>query len=362
MESMVTFDNFENVYKGKTVLITGHTGFKGAWLSIWLKELGANVVGYSLEPYTDKDIYVLSNLKHKITSIIGDIRDKENLQKVFEEYKPEYVFHLAAQPLVIESYINPVYTYETNIMGTINILECIRNSESVKVSIIVTSDKCYENKEQFWGYREIDNLGGFDPYSASKGATEIIVNSYRHSFMNINDFNKHKKSISSVRAGNVIGGGDWQKNRIVPDCIKSIENDRAIYIRNPHSVRPWQHVLEPLRGYILLGERMTKNPQMYSGSFNFAPNLNSVVTVEKLANLLVDYYGKGNIEKDTNKNNNYYESKVLNLDISKSYFMLDWYPKLDISQTVKFTVDWYKNYNCNVYDLCVKQIENYIKK
>lgn len=357
------FDKFENVYKNKTVLVTGHTGFKGSWLSIWLKELGANVIGYSLEPYTEKDIYVLSNLKNKITSIIGDIRDREKLEKVFEEYKPEYVFHLAAQPIVIESYIDPVYTHETNIMGTINVLECIRKYESVKVGIFITSDKCYENKEQFWGYRENDSLGGLDPYSASKGASEIVINSYRHSFMNANNFNEHKKAISSVRAGNVIGGGDWQKNRIIPDCIKALENNESIYLRNPKSIRPWQYVLEPLRGYILLGEKMTKNPQQFSSSFNFAPNLDSVVTVEKLADLVVGYYGNGNIEKNLTSDNSYYESKVLNLDISKSYFMLDWYPKLNIAETVNYTIDWYKNYNKgNVYDLCVEQIKRYTKK
>ncbi len=362
MEEMVKSNNFNNIYKGKNVLITGHTGFKGAWLSIWLKELGANVIGYSLEPYTNKDLYVLSKLNKHIIEIIGDIRDRKKLEEVFEKYQPEYVFHLAAQPLVIESYIDPVYTFETNIMGTINILECIRKTNATKVGILVTSDKCYENKEQVWGYRENDNLGGFDPYSASKGSAEIIINSYRHSFMNINDFEKHNKSIASVRAGNVIGGGDWQKNRIIPDCIKAIENNETIYLRNPLSIRPWQYVLEPLRGYLLLGEKMTNEPKKYSDCFNFAPNLSSVINVEKLANLLVSSYGECKIEKNKNISE-YYESSVLNLDISKAYFKLDWYPKLDIENTIKYTVDWYKNYKeNNVYDLCVNQILKYINE
>lgn len=361
MEKLELLENFKNIYKNKTVLVTGHTGFKGAWLSIWLKSLGANVIGYSLAPYTCKDIYVLSNLKEHIIETIGDIRDRDKLKKVFDKNKPEYVFHLAAQPLVIQSYLDPIYTYETNVMGTLNILECIRESKSVKIGIFSTSDKCYENKEQFWGYRENDKLGGLDPYSSSKSAAEIVINSYRHSFMNPINYDEHKKAIASVRAGNVIGGGDWQKNRIVPDCIKSLEENKDIILRNPNSVRPWQYVLEAIRGYLLLGQKMMEEPKIYSTSFNFAPTLNSVINVEKLSNLLIKYYKNEDININYNNfSNNLYESKILNLDISKAYFMLNWYPKLSIEDCVKYTVQWYKNYkNGDIYNFCLKQIKDY---
>ncbi|WP_304180859.1 CDP-glucose 4,6-dehydratase [Leptotrichia trevisanii] len=228
---------FNGVYKGKTVLVTGHTGFKGSWLSIWLKELGANVIGYALDPYTQKDNFVFSGLENKIVDIRGDIRDKKHLKEVFDKYKPEFVFHLAAQPLVRLSYDNPVETYETNVMGTINVLECIRETPEVKIGIMITTDKCYENKEQIWGYRETDPLGGYDPYSSSKGAVEIAIGSWRSSYFNPKDYDKHGKSIASVRAGNVIGGGDWSLDRVIPDCIRALEKGEPINIRNPKAIK-----------------------------------------------------------------------------------------------------------------------------
>ena len=234
---------FNGVYKGKTVLVTGHTGFKGSWLSIWLNELGAEVIGYALDPYTKKDNFVLSGLENKIVDIRGDIRDKKHLKEVFDKYKPEFVFHLAAQPLVRLSYENPIETYEINVMGTINVLECIRETPEVKIGIMITTDKCYENKEQIWGYREIDSLGGYDPYSSSKGAAEIAISSWRSSYFNPKDYDKHGKSIASVRAGNVIGGGDWSLDRIIPDCIRALEKGEAISIRTCSGAIEWLFVI-----------------------------------------------------------------------------------------------------------------------
>ena len=251
-------DLFNDFYKGKRVLVTGHTGFKGSWLSIWLHELGTEVVGVALDPYSDKDNYVLSGIGKKIKADIrADIRDGENLKQIFAEYKPEIVFHLAAQPLVRLSYDIPVETYEANVMGTIHVMEAIRATESVKVGVMITTDKCYENKEQIWGYREDEPMGGYDPYSSSKGATEIAINSWRRSFFNPADYGKkHHVALASVRAGNVIGGGDWALDRIIPDCIRAIEADKTIEIRSPKAIRPWQHVLEPLGGYMLLASKM----------------------------------------------------------------------------------------------------------
>lgn len=364
MESMVIggrMKNFNNVYKGKRVLVTGHTGFKGSWLSIWLKELGAEVIGYSLEPYTEKDNFVLSHLSEKIVDIRGDIRERKHLREIFDKYQPEIVFHLAAQPLVRLSYDIPVETYETNLMGTINILEEIKNCENTKIGIMITTDKCYENKEQIWGYRENEAFGGYDPYSSSKGACEIVIQSWRNSFFNPKDYEKHGKSIASVRAGNVIGGGDWAKDRIVPDCIRALEEDRDIEIRSPKSIRPWEHVLEPLSGYLLLGQRMMEDPIKYCEGWNFGPNLDAIVNVWEVAEKIVKNYGKGNL-KDTSDPNALHEAKLLLLDITKSRFELGWKPTLIIDESIELTTEWYKRYiNEDVYQLCVEQINKFSK-
>ena len=353
---------FNNLYNGKKVLITGHTGFKGSWLTIWLKELGAEIIGYALDPYTERDNFVLSNISSKIIDIRGDIRDISKLKDVFETYKPEIVFHLAAQPLVRLSYEIPVETYEVNVMGTINVLECMRNSETASTGIMITTDKCYENKEQFWGYRENDPLGGYDPYSSSKGAAEIAINSWRQSYFNPKDYNKHKKSIASVRAGNVIGGGDWAKDRIIPDCIKALEKNDVINIRSPKSVRPWEHVLEPLSGYLLLGQKLIENPTKYSEAWNFGPALDSIISVWNVAEKLIEYYGKGEL-RDLSNPNEFHEATLLALDVSKAKFILGWESTLNIEETLKMTVDWYKRYeNENVYDVCLEQIKYFIQK
>lgn len=349
-------------WKNKTVLVTGHTGFKGSWLSIWLNEMGVKVIGYGLEPYTDRDNFVLSNISQKIIDVKGDIRDSEKLQNVFKQYKPEIVFHLAAQPLVILSYEQPKQTYETNVIGTLNVLECIRTNDYTKVGVMITTDKCYENKEQIWGYRENEAFGGYDPYSSSKACAEILISSYRNSYMNPNNYNKHGKSIASVRAGNVIGGGDWSKDRIIPDCIRAIEANKPIKIRNPEAVRPWQHVLEPLSGYIMLAEKMYNSGEKYAEGWNFGPNLDSIITVWEMGKILIEKYQKGILEDISNKDE-LHEAKLLSLDIAKARFILGWKPKMNIEQTIEMTVDWYKRYReKDIYDLCTEHIEEYVNK
>ena len=327
-----------DTYKNKKVLVTGHTGFKGSWLAIWLNMLGADVAGYAFDPKTRKDNFVVTGIKNNIKDIRGDINDQEHLFKTFKKEKPEIVFHLAAQPLVFSSYENPLETFNTNTIGTANILEAIRYSDSVHTGIMITSDKCYENKETFWGYRENDALGGHDPYSASKGAAEMIINSYRKSFMAQNE-----KAIASARAGNVIGGGDWSKFRLVPDIIKALESDQPVELRNPESTRPWQHVLEPLGGYLLLGTKLIEDPQKYAEPWNFGPFPHHVKPVKNLVKKLIYYYGKG-YWKDVSKEQNLHENKLLTLDITKAITKLDWQPQLNLDETIQWTADWYKNY------------------
>ena len=351
---------FNDIYRGKTVLVTGHTGFKGSWLSIWLHEMGANVIGYSLDPYTEKDNFVLSNLSKKIIDIRGDVRDKNKLSEVFEKYEPEVVFHLAAQPLVRLSYDIPVETYEINVMGTINIMEEIKKCSKTKIGILITTDKCYENREQIWGYRENEPMGGYDPYSSSKGACEIAINSWRNSFFNPKDYENHGKSIASVRAGNVIGGGDWAKDRIIPDCIRSLENNGIIEIRMPKAIRPWEHVLEPLSGYLLLGQKMLESPKEYCEGWNFGPNLDAIVPVWEVATKVTEYYGSG-ILKDSSNPKSLHEANLLLLDITKARVKLGWEPTLTIYDSISLTTDWYKRYkNEDVYQLCLEQIEKFI--
>lgn len=354
----LTFNNF---YKGKRILITGHTGFKGSWLSVWLHELGAEVIGVAKDPITQKDNYVLSGVGEKIKADLrADIRDGQRMKEIFQEYKPEIVFHLAAQPLVRLSYEIPVETYETNVLGTINILEAIRMTDSVKVGIMITTDKCYENKEQVWGYRENEPMGGYDPYSSSKGAAEIAINSWRRSFFNPEQYEIHGKSIASVRAGNVIGGGDWALDRIIPDCIRALEANKPIEIRSPKAIRPWQHVLEPLSGYMLLAQKMWDEPVKYCEGWNFGPHLESIIPVWNVASMVIENYGKGEL-KDLSDPNALHEAKLLILDISKARFQLGWEPKMNIEQCVALTVNWYKSYSRGkVYNLCVEQIEKYI--
>lgn len=361
-ESMI--DIFHNFYKGKRILVTGHTGFKGSWLSIWLHELGAEVVGIGRDPYSERDNFVLSCVGKKINADIrADIRDGEKMKEIFSEYQPEIVFHLAAQPLVRLSYEIPVETYQTNVMGTINIMEAIRATGSVKVGVMITTDKCYDNKEQMRGYKEDDPLGGYEPYSSSKGACEIAIQSWRRSFFNPDDYDKkHHVSLASVRAGNVIGGGDWAKDRIIPDCIRALEAGKPIEIRCPKAVRPWEHVLEPLSGYLLLAQKMWENPTEYCEGWNFGPEQGAVLTVWEIATAIIENFGYGEL-KDVSDPNALHEAKRLMLDITKAKDRLGWKPRLDAKQCIGLTSDWYKNYQKeDVYQLCIKEIETFVKQ
>lgn len=351
-------------YKGKRVLVTGHTGFKGSWLSIWLCQMGAEVVGIGLDPASEKDNYVLSGVgKHMLADLRADIRDAEAMKALFAQYRPEIVFHLAAQPLVRLSYEIPAETYQTNVMGTVNVMEAIRATDSVKVAVMVTTDKCYDNIEQLRGYKETDPFGGYDPYSSSKGACEIAIQSWRRSFFNPADYGtKHHVSIASVRAGNVIGGGDWSRDRIIPDCIRALEAGTPIGIRSPKSVRPWQHVLEPLGGYLLLAQRMWESPCDFCEGWNFGPDESSVLTVWDMASEIVRCFGHGEL-KDVSDPAALHEAQLLMLDITKARTRLGWEPRLDARRAVALTAQWYKRYSTeNVYDLCLEQINDYSER
>lgn len=326
---------FKDIFRNKKILITGDTGFKGTWLAIWLLELGADVYGYALPPKTVNDNFVVTELNKKIKHIDGDIRDLESLTKFFNSVKPEFAFHLAAQPLVLESYANPHYTFETNLMGTVNFFEAVRSSKSVKVALNITSDKCYKNNDWVWGYRENDPMGGKDPYSASKGCSELITDSYINSF-----FCNSECNIATVRAGNVIGAGDWAENRIVPDYFRAMLSNKKLEVRNPNATRPWQHVLEPLSGYLLLASKLFKDKK-YSGGWNFGPKDNINYSVQELINEIQKIDNSVNvvINNDVNK---HHEANALKLDISKAQRLLNWYPILDFNETVYMTVYGYK--------------------
>lgn len=355
-------DIFDNFYCGKRVLVTGHTGFKGSWLSIWLHELGAEVVGVSQEPFTNRDNFVLSGIGNKMMADLrSDICDGQKMKEIFQKYQPEIVFHLAAQPLVRYSYEQPVETYEANVMGTIHVMEAIRATSSVKVGVMITTDKCYDNKEQMRGYKEGDPFGGYDPYSSSKGACEIAIQSWRRSFFNPEDYGKkHHVSLASVRAGNVIGGGDWALDRIIPDCIKALEQDKVIDIRSPKAIRPWEHVLEPLSGYMLLAKKQWEQPTVFCEGWNFGPESESVSTVWEVATEMIKNYGKGEL-KDSSDPYAMHEAKLLMLDITKAKTKLGWKPRMNMQQCMQLVADWYKRYQTeDVYQLCVEEIEKFI--
>lgn len=331
-----------DLWRGKRVFLTGHTGFKGAWLSLLLRHLGALVKGYALAPATNS-LYREINGDSYVESTIADIRDLRRLELAISSFAPDFIFHLAAQPLVLASYNNPVETYETNVLGTAHVLECLRKLEKPCHVVVITTDKVYENREWFYPYRETDRLGGFDPYSSSKACAELIVASMRNSFFPPTDFSIHGKSIAVARAGNVIGGGDWAENRILPDVVRALSSGSTISIRNPTSVRPWQHVLEALVGYLELAERLAegKEPEKWGDAWNFGPTDNELVTVENLVAKCISIWGSGAYECERGKPQPH-EAAQLRLDCSKAVNVLGWHPKMDTHASIAATMEWYK--------------------
>jgi CDP-glucose 4,6-dehydratase len=348
----------ETTYKGKKVFLTGHTGFKGSWMLSWLHLLGAEVRGYALAPENDGDLYHIikgDNLCER--SVIGNLRDKEKLKEEIIDFQPDFIFHLAAQPLVRLSYEIPAETFEVNAIGSANVLDAVRFLVKPCVVVMITTDKVYENNEWHYPYRENDRLGGYDPYSASKAAAEIIVSSYRSSFFNPAVYDKHKKSVATARAGNVIGGGDWSKDRIIPDIVRALSQNQPIVIRNPYAVRPWQHVLEPIAGYLCLGEKMVQDPVLYADSWNFGPYYQDNLTVIELAKIAIDIWGAGSIETPEMKEQPH-EAGLLKLDISKAINLLGWKPKYDARKAIEETMGWYKS---EKYEITIEQIRDYAK-
>ncbi len=334
-------NSFFKAFNKKKVLVTGHTGFKGSWLSFWLNELGADVVGVSNGIPTKPSNYNANKLYEKSRNYNIEITNFNKLNNIIKVTKPDFVFHLAAQSLVKKSYLDPIETWKTNLIGTVNVLESLTNLKNNCIAVIITSDKCYDNVEWEWGYRENDKLGGPDPYSASKGAAEIAISSYIRSY-----FEKDKKNIkiASARAGNVIGGGDWAEDRIIPDCIKSWSKSKSVKLRNPDSTRPWQHVLEPLGGYLQLALKMEKNPMISGKSFNFGPSSDHNYTVKDLVNKMSTFWDKVSWVDISSKSNGPYESSLLKLNCDRALKELSWKPTLDFNTTVKFTAEWYKKY------------------
>jgi len=349
---------FGNIYRNKTVLITGHAGFKGGWLAFWLKQLGAKVVGYSLYPDSSERFYDVINLKNSLDAeCIADIRDSSTLEQFFTQQQPDIVFHLAAQPLVRLSYEQPVETYETNVIGTLKVLEAARKIPSVKAFVNVTTDKCYENKEKSEGYKESDPFGGYDIYSSSKACSEILSSSYRRSFLSDNQF-----LLATARGGNVIGGGDWAKDRLVPDCIKAFMNNESVYIRNPSATRPWQLVFELLAGYLRLGQMLLEGKAQFADGFNFGPEMNTHIPVADIVRQIADIWGSGKIEID--KSVQPHEAHLLQLDITKAQKMLGFMPVYSTKEAVAITTQWYKAYyakNTDMIAFSLQQLNDFIK-
>ncbi len=347
-----------NFYKNKKVLVTGATGFKGAWLCYWLVMLGAKVHGIGYNPNKNKNLFYSLKLDKKIKLKLFDIRNKKKLESFVKTSKPTIVFHLAAQPLILESYKKPYLTYTVNSLGTLNILETVKNNNTIKSLVCITSDKCYESNNSTKGFKETDKLGGEDPYSGSKASAEIMIGTYQKSF-----FNKKKCGIASARAGNVIGGGDWSANRLIPDSINSIMKNKTIYIRNPNFNRPWQHVIEPLYGYLILAKKIYKEPKRYSGPWNFGTKKNTVTNVLESVKAIVKFWGKGKI--NFRKNQKYYEQTNLQLNINKSKKFLKWEPKYSIIKSIQVTVNWYKKVLVEKYSIekiTTEQIQDYMNE
>ncbi len=333
----------QNFWRGKKVFLTGHTGFKGSWLSLLLQSAGAEVTGYALTPPTSPSLFEVADVERGMTSIIADIRDLPTLQQAIQVSKPEIVIHMAAQPLVRKSYLEPVETYSTNVMGTVNLLEAVRGSTSVKVVVNVTSDKCYENREWAWGYRENEPMGGYDPYSNSKGCAELVTAAYRNSYFHPDKYNEHGVAIGSGRAGNVIGGGDWAEDRLIPDMMRAITQSKPVSIRNPYSIRPWQHVLEPLSGYLLLAQKLYEEGPGFAEGWNFGPNEDDAKPVHWILDNLTRVWGDG-ASWILDGGNHPHEANYLKLDCSKAKARLNWVPKWHLDKALATIVAWQKKY------------------
>lgn len=349
-------------WQGKKVFLTGHTGFKGSWLCLWLHTLGAKVTGYALDPPTEPSLFKLCSIDEFVDSVIADIRDRERLNEAMKDASPEIVIHMAAQPLVRGSYKSPVETYEINVMGTVNIFEVVRTCKSVKAVVNVTTDKCYENREWHWAYRENEPLGGYDPYSSSKACSELVTSAYRNSFFNSSNYTNHGVAIASARAGNVIGGGDWAVDRLIPDCVRALLNGEKIIIRNPDAVRPWQHVLEPLSGYILLAQKLCENGPRFAEGWNFGPNEDDAKPVEWIVKRICKKWGN-DTSYEIDKGEHSYEAHCLKLDCSKAKAVLGWNPKWNLEKAIDTIIEWtaaYKEHR-NLKQICLEQIKEYSK-
>lgn len=353
---------YNGLFKNKKVLITGHTGFKGSWLSLLLHLLGSDVYGYALEPPTNPSLYNEAQLDKIVKSTIGDIRDFQKLKDTIDRIKPEIIIHMAAQPLVRASYKDPIETYSTNVMGTVNLFEAVRQTSGVKAVINVTTDKCYENREWHWGYRENEPMGGYDPYSNSKGCSELVTSSFRNSFFNPKEYEKHGVALASARAGNVIGGGDWAEDRLIPDFIRSITNGEQLLIRSPYAIRPWQHVLEPLNGYLKLAAKLYEDGPRFAEAWNFGPDDSDAQNVEWITKKICVYWGE-NAAYIIDTNPQPHEANYLKLDCSKVKAELDWQPKWNIDKALRSIVEWNKSWlsGDNAKQICFNQINDYFK-
>ncbi len=350
-------------WKDKPVLITGHTGFKGGWLSLWLQSLGAKVTGYALSAPTNPSLFEIARVGEGMTSIMGDVRNLDHLQSVIAGHRPQIIIHMAAQSLVRASYANPVETYAVNVMGTVNLLEAARRVGGVKAVINVTSDKCYENREWVWGYRENEPMGGYDPYSSSKGCSELVTAAYRNSFFSPADFARHGLALASVRAGNVIGGGDWAADRLIPDILRAFTSGKPATIRNPHAVRPWQHVLEPLSGYLLLAQKLWQDGAAYGEAWNFGPDDADAKEVKWIAARLVQLWGEGAAWNES-AGEHPHEAHYLKLDCSKARACLSWHPKWGLEKSLREIVNWYAAYQSgtDMRKVTLGQINEYCER
>lgn len=347
-------------WNGKRVLLTGHTGFKGSWLSLWLQSMGAAVTGYALAAPTSPSLFEIGEVSQGMTSVIGDIRDLAKLQAVFADHRPEIVIHMAAQPLVRYSYQNPVETYSTNVMGTVYLMEAVRNTPGIKAVVNITTDKCYENREWVWGYRENEPMGGFDPYSNSKGCAELVSAAYRSSFFNADNYGQHGVATATVRAGNVIGGGDWAQDRLMPDILAAFAQGRKLDIRNPHAIRPWQHVMEPLRGYLTLAERLFEHGPKFGEGWNFGPSDEDAKPVGWIVEQMAAMWGT-DVQWQLDSGDHPHEAHYLKLDISKASSRLDWHPALRLKDALALIIDWAKEHQngANMRQVTLAQIHAY---